>query len=399
MQNYKKICDILGNEECKGFVNKFISHNPAQIAMQYRNKLPCDASVLALIIQLYQKATDKLPLWVQNYCALTTRSFEQATSQTAALYKATFIKGQKLLILGAGLGADEWAFSKTFHKVVSIEPDEELNEIVAFNYPRLEINNAQRVATTAEDYFYTLNEKFDCVYTDPDRRDEKGTRKITLQQSKPDIITLLPKIWECANTLVVKASPMIDIKATLAELGNVAEVRVIAIKNEVKEVLFTAKRNFEGKPIVIAANYDGDKGWQEYTAPDDNYHTPIQQPLASYFFEPNTAIIKAGVHQQYAAQLGLGAIDPKSAYYVGNTMPHEFMGRSFDIVCTLEFNKKKILAYLKDKKIDKANVAKRNFRLTADELKKLFKIKDGGNHYLFFTQQNGKGLLYHCLRK
>jgi hypothetical protein len=399
MQNYKKICDILGNEECKGFVNKFINHNPAQIALQYHNKLPCDASVLALIIQLYQKAADKLPLWVENYCALSPRSFEQATSQQVALYKSTFISGKKLLILGAGLGADEWAFSKTFHKVVSIEPDEELNEIVAFNFPRLKINNAERVNTTAEDYFVSKQEDFDIIYTDPDRRDDKGLRKITLQQSKPDVITLLPQIWQCAPTLVVKASPMIDIKATLTELSNVAEVRVIALRNEVKEVLFTAKRNYDGQPIIIAANYDTDKGWQEYTAPANIIDAPIQLPTAKYFFEPNTAIIKAGLHHPYATHMGLGLIDPKSAYYVGNDMPDVFMGRSFEILATLEFNKKKILAYLKDKDIHKANVAKRNFRLTADELKKLFKIKDGGEHYLFFTQQNGKGLLYHCIRR
>ncbi|KAB2914666.1 MAG: hypothetical protein F9K23_13130 [Bacteroidetes bacterium] len=394
MQNYKKICELLSSEDCKPYVNKLINKNPAQIVLQYSGKIPCDVAALAELIKLYQKAADKLPLWVDSRCALSQRSYEQSTSQLVALYKSTFIKGKKLLILGGGLGVDEWALSQTFAQLTTIDNDEALNQIVAFNYPKLAIKNVKRITQTAEEYLYESDEPFDCIYTDPDRRDEKGERKITLQQSTPDIIALLPKLWDRTQTLIVKASPLLDINTAVLQLGNVREVRVIAVKNEVKEILITAEKGFTGIAKTVAVNHNG-SAWQEYTT------TQVKNPLPETappdcFFEPNTAIIKAGLHQSYAAELGLGTIDPKTAYYTGTTPIEDFMGRQFSIINAVPFAKSGIAAYIKQHGLQKANVAKRNFRLSVDEIKKLFKIKDGGNEYLFFTQQGTKGILYHC---
>jgi hypothetical protein len=394
MQNYKKICELLSSEDCKPYVNKLINQNPAQIVLQYSGKIPCDVAALAELIKLYQKAADKLPLWVDNQCALSQRSYEQSTSQLVALYKSTFIKGKKLLILGGGLGVDEWAFSQTFDQIVTIDNDEALNEIVAFNFPKLGIKNAGRISQTAENYLQESIETFDCIYTDPDRRDEKGERKITLQQSTPDIIALLPQLWERTQTLIVKASPLLDINTAVQQLGNVCEVRVIAVKNEVKEILITARKGFTGEVQTIAANHNGAE-WQEYSATLTRTSLP-EKDKPAYFFEPNTAIIKAGLHQAYAAQLGLGTIDPKTAYYTGNPPIEDFMGRQFTIVHSIPFAKGGVAAYIKQQGLQKANVAKRNFRLSVDEIKKLFKIKDGGNEYLFFTQQANKGIMFHC---
>lgn len=396
MQNYKKIIELLKDGACKSFINELINVPPADIALHYRNKLPCDASALALIIQVYKKAAEKLPQWVESYCALTPRSFEQATSQAVASYKSTFIKGQKLLVLAGGLGVDEWAFSSSFSSIVSIDNDAGLNEIVAFNNEKLGIKNVKRMTNTAEDFISTNTETFDLIYTDPDRRDERGARKITLTDSQPDIVGLYPQLGKIAPTIVVKASPMLDIKEALGELPGVNEVRVIAVKGEVKEILLTSTINFAGEPIYIAANYEGGR-WQEYSGVP-HADIEVQTSCGGYFFEPNAAIIKTGLHHAYANNLQLSGIDKNSAYYTGNAA-EGFQGRMFKIISVVEFSKSKITGYLKQQNITAANVAKRNFRLTTEELKKTFKIKDGGPEYLFFTQQNGNGLMFHCRRE
>lgn len=397
MQNYKKICDLLSSDECKGFVNKFLHLNPAQIALQYRDKLPCDASILALIVQLYQKGQQKLPAWVQNYCALTAKSFEQSTSQTVALYKTTFMQGTKLLVLGGGLGVDEWALANTFNQITSIDNDAELNEIVAFNAKRLGFNNCERLTQTAETFLQNTTDFFDCIYTDPDRRDGQGARKITLQHSTPDIIGLLPTLWLHTKKLVIKASPVIDIKDTAKQLGFVSEVRVIALENEVKEVLFTVEKDFAGLHNTIATNFTNN-GWQEIANRGETLKPTNSTMADCFFYEPNLAIIKANLHQHYAAQMGLGFLDEKTAYYTSPQKVNDFMGRVFSIKAVIPFTKKSIATYLKQHKIAKANIAKRNFRLSVDELKKMFTIKDGGEDYLFFTQLQGKPFLYHCTK-
>ncbi|HYG15780.1 MAG TPA: hypothetical protein VEC12_08510 [Bacteroidia bacterium] len=395
MQNYKKIIELLDSEACKSFIKELVNVPPADIALHYRNKLPCDASALALIIQLYKKAAEKLPLWTENYCALTPRSFEQATSQVVASYKSTFISGGKLLVLAGGLGVDEWAFSTAFSSIVSIDNDEGLNEIVAFNSSKLKVNNVKRITTTAEKFISANKETFDCVYTDPDRRDEKGARKITLTDSQPDIIGLYPQLCKITHKIIVKASPMLDIKAAVTELPGVNEVRVIAVKGEVKEILLTSQSGYSGTPNYKAANYENGQ-WQEFSATPEQ-DIEISSSHGPYFFEPNAAIIKAGLHHALANNLQLNGIDKNSAYYTGNAAVG-FQGRMFKIISVVPFSKSKINAYLKEQNIKAANVAKRNFRLTTEDLKKTFKIKDGGPEYLFFTQQNGQGLMFHCRR-
>lgn len=397
MQNYKKLSDLLSSSECKAFVNKLITHEPAQIALQYRNKIPCDASVLALLIKLYQKAQQKLPLWVEHYCMLTTKSYEQASSQAVALYKSTFIQGNTLLVLGGGLGVDEWAFSKTFNTIVSIDNDADLNKCVAYNQKCLSINNVERITQTAEGFLKNNEEKFDFVYTDPDRRE--GEKRIkTLKNSLPNIPILLPEIFKHTNEIIIKASPLINIEVTIKELNSVEKVKVIAYKNEVKEVLFFLKKEYTGEVFFDAANFHNEDGWQEYGSKGKVLAKIEKQEEPLFFYEPNLAIIKAGLQQNYANEKGLFVVDKNTAYYTSKKKTTDFFGRVFKIETAIEFNKKAIKKYLNDEGITKANVSKRNFRLTVEELKKLFSIKDGGEHYLFFAQWHGKPYMFHCTK-
>jgi len=55
--------------------------------------------------------------------------------------------------------------------------------------------------------------------------------------------------------------------------------------------------------------------------------------------------------------------------------------------------------YLKEKNIEKANVAKRDFPLQVEDIRKKFKLKDGGNDYLFFSKgATAELLFFHCLK-
>ena len=398
MQNYKKLSDLLDSEECKTYVNQLLHVNPAQIALQYRDKIPCDASVLAYIVKLYQKALLKLPLWVENQCMLTTKSYEQATSQTVALYKSTFIQGKKLLVLGGGLGVDEWAFSKTFNTIISIDNDAELNKCVAYNYKCFQMDNVQRLTQTAEKYLDTLDTAFDCIYTDPDRRDD-DKREISLQTSKPNILELTPILFKYTESIVLKASPLINIQQTVNELKNVNKVKVIAYNNEVKEILFCLEKDYVGEYLITACNYNlPSSEWQEYSAYINGEKYNVESTPANFFYEPNVALIKAGISHNYANNKKLSLISDATAYYTSEKLVNNFYGRSFEIVGEVIFSKKNVTRYLALNNIKKANFSKRNFRLSVEELRKLFLIKEGGDDYFFFTQRNGKQLMYHCIK-
>jgi hypothetical protein len=98
-------------------------------------------------------------------------------------------------------------------------------------------------------------------------------------------------------------------------------------------------------------------------------------------FEPNSAILKAGLFNQVSHQLKLYKLHINSHLYTSNNLI-DFPGRRFRILQTLPFNLKELKKILPG---SKANITVRNFPETVEKIRKKSKIKDGGDHYLFFT--------------
>ena len=139
-----------------------------------------------------------------------------------------------------------------------------------------------------------------------------------------------------------------------------------------------------GKEICFSS------GLKEYKA--DEYHAD-----GKYFYEPAHALIKSGLVPDYASKIDLHMIAANSLYLTGNKHIDDFFGRTFKVVSGIDFSKSKVKKYLAEQKITKANISKRNFLLKPDEIIKLFKLRDGGEDYLFFTQDTNKNeLMYHC---
>ena len=60
-----------------------------------------------------------------------------------------------------------------------------------------------------------------------------------------------------------------------------------------------------------------------------------------------------------------------------------FPGRKFQILAISSMNKQELRTALKE--IERANISVRNFPLSADQLRKKLKLKDGGDVYIFAT--------------
>jgi hypothetical protein len=101
----------------------------------------------------------------------------------------------------------------------------------------------------------------------------------------------------------------------------------------------------------------------------------------NYLYEPNSAILKSGGFYEISHQYNIHKLHEHSHVYTSENLI-EFPGRSFKILKTVAYHKKKIVREIEDKK---ANITTRNFPKTVAQLRKETKLKDGGNIYLFFT--------------
>lgn len=400
MQINKKNIDIFKGDDFKHFVIENVQKDSFALSLSTKMTSNSLLQQFTQQLHLYQKAAYKLPSFVEKFCLFTLKSYEQCSSQATALYKTSLFSKGKVLDLTGGLGVDDWAFAAAGNEVVSLEPDQDLNELAEYNFRLLGVNHCiQRISGKAEDYLHNKNETFGCVYCDADRR-PGGKKVYDLSESVPDILSLMHKIFSCTSTLLIKASPMVDITSCIRQLQCVERAIVVQWREEVREVLFLVKKDFAGEASISAVEVD-DKGnvLQEISSAKANAPILIEKAVSRFLYEPVPAVVKAALVNEVAATFGLSRVGINSAYLIGNKEGIAFWGRTFRIQTIMPYKPEVLKKYLKEKNIVKANVAKRDFPLQVEDIRKKFKLKDGGNDYLFFSKGAPAELLFfHCLK-
>lgn len=336
-------------------------------------------------IQGRQKAKEKLPSLYANPEILfpVTVSMEQCSSETTAGYKAQIVNGSSFADLSGGFGADTLALAKVFEQGYYVEPNEELCALFEHNIQALDIRNIQIRQGRMEDVLPTLPD-MDFLYLDPSRRDAHGNRVVTLEECTPNILEhkeILLKKSRCG--ILLKLSPMLDLKATLNQLHETTDVHVLAVGGECKELLLLLSHH---KPEIVryhAVNLTpGKVETFTFTDHEEKAAQPTIAPtLRNYLLEPNAAVMKAGAFKSVAVRYGLEKLHPHTHLYTCEVLPVGFPGRVFTIKDAFPYHKKEAAQHLRD--IHKANIAVRNFPLTAEALRQQLKLSDGGDIYIF----------------
>ena len=180
---------------------------------------------------------------------------------------------------------------------------------------------------------------------------------------------------------MIKTSPLLDIKETKQDLQGIKELHIIAVNNEVKELLWILERDYDSELRIKTVNTSkSQKETFGFNFEDESSaQAEMSMPL-TYLYEPNSAVLKAGAFNTISHILNIAKLHRHSHLYTSENLI-EFPGRRFKIHKAIPFNKK---VFAKEK-IAKANVTTRNFPLSVGHIRKALKIKDGGLIYLFFT--------------
>lgn len=349
---------------------------------------------LANQILAKQKAEKKLPTWfAHNTIYYPAKiSIEQTSSEIAARYKLELVSGKSIIDLTGGFGVDTFYFSKVFSKVVHCEINSDLSEIVAHNYQQLGINNVEFFSGNGMNYLKQVHQKFDCIYIDPSRRDDVKGKVFLLKDCLPYVPPKIDFLFEKATQILIKTSPILDISNTINDLKNVEKVRVFALNNEVRELLFVLKKDYVGKILIEAVNVQKEAIQKiEFVHQSDT--TSSYAPPLSFVYEPNAAILKSGGFHEVGQQFQLQKLHQHSHLYTSDSLVY-FPGRAFSVTHCIPYDKKKIRKLLPNQK---ANVTIRNFPKSVAQIRKETRIKEGGTDFLFFTTDcNNKHIVLFC---
>ncbi|MBP5687979.1 MAG: SAM-dependent methyltransferase, partial [Muribaculaceae bacterium] len=291
--------------------------------------------------------------------------------------------------------------SQCVKEVTTVEIDPEIAEVGVYNFSFLALNVNVLNADSVE-YLKQLSDDmhFDAIFIDPARRGEGGKRLYGFADCQPDVLSLLPLIKRHCSRLYIKASPMLDVTQSMRELGEaLVDVIAVSVKNECKELLFVLDFEESKQSVTfIAMNYDGNE-WQRF---ESDWSCHIGQGALwpniedfSFLYEPNASIMKLGCYDAVERDFGVSQIAPSSHLMVSDRLVVEFPGRQFKVIEVIPFKGKEIK--LLSKRYSQLNVATRNFRLSAEALKKRLGVQDCGDTYLFGTTlANGEQVLVLC---
>ena len=333
----------------------------------------------------------KLPSWAENMSILFPAkiSLEQCSSEATALYKAGLVSGESLVDLTGGFGVDCSFLSRKFSSVDYLEQNEELCQIAEHNFKALGLNIKVNNAESVE--FLKKMPAVDCIYIDPARRDVKGKKTADLSLCSPNLLEIRDILLDKCNTLLIKLSPMFDISSALEVFPECAEVHVVSVKNECKELLLLVKKGFCGEVEIVCVDLDelsrrvDDRQGivkPEITSVASNLRKEKGEIISysfpkAYLYEPNASIMKAGLFKTVAKRYNVEKLHPSTHLYTSEELVENFPGRTFKINRVTKVQKKEI------PNIEKANLSIRNFPGNVADLKKKLKLKDGGDVYIF----------------
>ena len=329
-------------------------------------------------IQGRRVAVKKLPFLLREGIIYPKNlSLEQASSEATARYKAQELRGKRFADLTCGFGIDAYFLSELFEEVTLVEEQPELLSIVQHNWEVLE-RKATFVNKKAEAFLADTSQHYDVLYIDPARRDAQQQKKFLLEDLSPNILELQPLLLEKVDKVITKLSPLIDIHYLLNTLNKVACIEVIALRNEVKEVLVIQEShstideveircvNLESEDLILSFTN------RELSASEVSYSTP-----KSYLYIPNNALLKSGAFNYIAMYFGLEKLDINTHLYTSAELKKPFPGRILEVI---PIHHKQIKAK------SHYNIIAKNYPLSVAELKKKYHLQEGGTDYLIFTR-------------
>ena len=382
------------HKEIQDFINSNLKADITKLILKGSPFETTSIQEIATQIEAKKRCKKKLPTWfsAKNIYYPNKLNIEQTSSEIAAKYKASLVSGTTLIDLTAGFGVDSFYFSQKINNVTHCEINKELSGIVSHNLGILNSKNISTYVGDGFEYFKKNNTKFDWIYADPSRRNEAKGKVFLLEDCLPNIPENLDFLFRYADNILLKISPILDIKSAINELKFVKEIHVVAVENEVKELLLLLEKNYiqqiDYKTINITKKNIQVFDFNFNSVSLANYSEPKK-----YVYEPNAAILKAGAFQQISTHYKLDKLHQHSHLYTSENLI-DFPGRIFKIIQTTSYNKKELTKLIPSRK---ANITTRNFPETVAQIRKKINIKDGGNQYLFFTTDlNNKLIVLIC---
>ena len=297
----------------------------------------------------------------------TQAGLEQATRlNVAARHAERFANAgsRHVADLGCGLGADSMAMASMDIKVTAVELDETTAACATINlipFPHATVVHSDATSVPLDGV--------DGVWLDPARRttSSSGTKRIWDPEAFSPPLSFVESLAATGKSVGVKMGPGMPHESVPAG----CEAQWISVGGDVTEV--TLWFNDVARPgIRRAALVLGPRGAAEITSGEEFDGGPVPDvgPVEGYLYEPDGAVIRAGLVADVALRLGGHLVDPHIAYICAPELVETPFARAYKVLEVMPLNVKALKAWVKANGVGVLDIKKRGTSVTPEELRK-----------------------------
>ncbi|MBB3041357.1 THUMP-like domain-containing protein [Nocardioides soli] len=307
----------------------------------------------------------------------TPDGLEQATRPRVAEHRAARLAAASattLIDLGCGIGGDLLAAARVGLVGAGVDLDPVRVEVARANLEALGLPGAVTVAdaTTVD------TTPFDVAFADPARRGARG-RTFDVDGWTPP--------WSFVERLLardscVKVAP--GIPHDLLPPG--VEAEWVSDRGEVKEAALWSGRlaTCARRATVIVAT-----GLATLTDEDDP--GADVRAVGAFLYEPDGAVIRAGLVTAVAAGVDGGLVDEHIAYVTSDASYRTPFARGYRVVEELPYREKQLRAAIRERGIGRLTIKKRGVDVVPDQLRKRLDLRGDGEATIVLTRVAGEG--------
>jgi SAM-dependent methyltransferase len=313
----------------------------------------------------------------------TPDALEQATRTRVADHRAArlaaAIPGGSVIDLGCGIGGDLMAFARTGLVAGGVDLDPVRVAMARANLEALGLPGAAQVgdATTIDP------RAFDAAFADPARRGGRG-RVFDVEGWTPPWPWVLDLL---ARRSLVKVAP--GIGHDLVPAG--VEAEWVSDGGDVKEaVLWSPDLSTTDRRATVIGAHGLATLTDEDSPADGEAGTEVRE-VGAYLYEPDGAVIRAGLVTAVAAGVGGGLVDPHIAYVTSDASFRTPFARGYRVVEHLPYREKQLRAALHERGIGRLTIKKRGVQVVPEELRKRLALRGDDEATLVLTRVSGQG--------
>ena len=377
----KQVSPTVLTEEIWKWIFAHLDAKPVELRLKHGNQEPFYSAISQ--VEARARYSKKFKDFISSRWVFPVGiGLEQSSSVATAKIKQRLFRAPYSADLSGGLGMDSYFICERLSskKHVVFERNLGLAQLLEHNLTASKVISSEFNFDDLDDWIKRENIHTNEleVYLDPDRR-SNDRRSFSILEGAPNLVSIQGDLLTRCAKIIAKHSPMVDLNEIESLLLNLSEIHIIQYQGECKEVLSVQEKGYEGSVNIVLIDAETE---EEFNGQAPSPSANVLTTPKGFIIQPSAGLNKSGFHMQFAQIHQWSKLVFGNLYTSQSEPPQSVFYKIFRVNKVFNSLKKAELA-------GPAAIESIGSKISSDELRKRFKIKEGRERKIFYLQ-NGK---------